>query len=64
VSGKDRWLLGEEESPGRQPDIHELIRRLEGEIAKGEAVYTPEELERLRVKLEAYRFNLLILNNP
>jgi hypothetical protein len=64
VRGKDRWLLGEEESPARQPTIQELIGRLEREIARGEAVYTREELARLQAKLEGYRFNLMIMNNP
>ena len=62
--GRDRYLLGEEEPPGRQPTIQELIQRLEAEIARGEAVYSAAELERLNVKLEKYRFNLMILNNP
>jgi hypothetical protein len=64
MTGKDRWLLGEEESPARQPTIQELIGRLELEIAKGEAVYTKRELAKLQAKLEGYRFNFMILNNP
>lgn len=62
--GRDRYLLGEEEHPGRQATIQELIQRLEAEIARGEAVYSTAELERLKVKLDGYRFNLLMLNNP
>lgn len=64
MSGKDRWLLGEEELPGRQPAIQEILHRLEKEIARGEEVYSVEELEKLRKKLEGYRFDLMILNNP
>jgi uncharacterized small protein (DUF1192 family) len=63
-SGRDRYLLGEEEHPGRQATIQELIQRLEAEIARGEAVYSAAELDKLQAKLEGYRFNLLILNNP
>lgn len=64
MSGKDRWLLGEEELPGRQPTIQEIIRRLEEEIARGESIYSRQELEKLQRKLEGYRFDLMILNNP
>jgi hypothetical protein len=62
--GRDRYLLGEDELPGRQATIQELIQRLEAEIARGESVYSAAELEKLQVKLEGYRLNLMILNNP
>lgn len=44
-------LLGVEESPRRQPDIHETIRALQTELAKGDAVYTKAELDLLERKL-------------
>lgn len=51
MDGKNLRLLGREESPNRQPDIHEMIRTLQTEIAKGEPVYTKPELALLERKL-------------
>ena len=55
TGGKDLQLLGLEESPGSQPTVTETIRALEAELAKGEAVYTADELARLERKLAGYR---------
>jgi hypothetical protein len=51
---KNLRLLGLEESPNRQPDIHEMIRDLRKEIAKGEAVYSKDELACLEKKLDEH----------
>lgn len=48
-------LLGREESRNSQPSILEMIRDLKEEIARGESVYTADEirtLERLLVDYE------------
>lgn len=55
MSGRNLRLLGREESPARQPDIHEIIRDLEGEIAWGRERYTPEEVALLERKLAEYQ---------
>ena len=49
--GKNRWLLGQEAPPWRQPDIHEEIALLKAELAKGQAVYVATELRYLERKL-------------
>lgn len=49
---KNLRLLGLEESPNRQPDIHEMIGALKAEIAKGESVYSKSELALLQRKLD------------
>ena len=64
MGGKNLRLLGIEESPNRQPDIHETIRSLELEISLGEAVYMPAELETLERKLAQYREWLKRLTEP
>jgi hypothetical protein len=51
MSAKNLYLLGLEESPNRQPDIHEMIRNLNEEIARGEEVYSRDELSVLARKL-------------
>lgn len=55
MTGKNLYLLGLEESPGRQQDIYEMIRALEIEISRGSAVYTAGELGILENKLQDYR---------
>lgn len=55
MTGKNLYLLGLQESANRQPDIHETIRTLEHEIARGSEVYTSDELARLEGKLDDYR---------
>ncbi|MBT0665175.1 hypothetical protein KI809_12785 [Geobacter pelophilus] len=51
MSPKNLYLLGLEESPNRQPDIHEMIRSLKNEISRGEEVYSRDELAILERKL-------------
>ena len=64
MAGKNLRLLGLEESPYRQPDIHETIRNLMQEISRGEETYTPVELKKLEQKLEEYRVMLRRLTEP
>ena len=62
---KDLCLLNGENCPDRKETITELIERLKREIARGEAVYTRDELRRLEQKLEDYEYLLyLILYSP
>ena len=64
MTGKNLRLLGREESPCRQPNIQEIIRDLQEEIARGEAVYTAEELRLLERKLDEYEQTLRLLLAP
>lgn len=54
MNSKNLRLLGLEESPGRQPTLQEIIDELRQELSRGEAVYTTDELARLRRKLVDY----------
>jgi len=54
MSSKNLRLLGLERSPAWQPSIFEIIAELKSELAKGEPVYTPEELRKLAQKLADY----------
>jgi len=54
MSAKNLRLLGIERSTSWQPDIHDSIAELKCELAKGEPVYTPAELEKLARKLAEY----------
>ena len=58
MSEKNLRLLGLERPSTWQPTIHEMISELKAELAKGEVVYAPEELEILRRKLEEYELML------
>ena len=58
MKGKNLRLLGREESPSRQPSIQEIIADLQDEIARGEAVYTIDELRGLETKLAEYELLL------
>lgn len=64
MTGKNLRLLDREESPNRQPSIHEIIRDLQGEIARGEAVYSLEEIRLLERKLAEYEQTLRLLLEP
>jgi hypothetical protein len=64
VKGKNLRLLGREESPARQSSIQEIIRELQEEISRGEAVYSPEELRLLERKLAEYEQMLRTLLGP
>ncbi|KAF0216308.1 MAG: hypothetical protein FD174_3762 [Geobacteraceae bacterium] len=57
-------LLGREESPNRQSSIQEMIGDLQEEIARGEAVYTVDELRLLERKLAEYEQILRRLLEP
>lgn len=61
MKGKNLRLLGQEESPNRQPSIQEIMRDLQEEIARGEAVYTPDELRLLEMKLADYEQLLRVM---
>lgn len=59
---RDESLLDSEKLAGRTDSITERIARLKREIAKGTAVYTPEEIGRLERKLADYEemyYNLM-----
>jgi hypothetical protein len=64
VTGKNLLLLGREESPRRQPSIHEIISDLQVEIARGASVYTVDELRLLEGKLADSELTLLRLLEP
>ena len=51
---KDRTLLDSALSPNRTDSIIERIERLKREIARGEEVYSRDELKRLETMLEEY----------
>jgi len=57
-------LLGREESPNRQSSIQEIISDLQEEIARGEAVYTADEIRLLEGKLADYEQTLRSLSEP
>jgi hypothetical protein len=48
---KDLQLLGQAPAPLCQPDIQHTITALQTEIARGEAIYSSEELRYLERKL-------------
>lgn len=54
MKAKNLRLLGREESPNRQPSIQEIISELQEEIARGEVVYSSDELLMLKDKLAEY----------
>ena len=64
MSGKNLRLLGVERSPTWQPTIQEVIAELKVELARGEAVYSPEELGKLSRKLAEYEQMLERLLSP
>jgi len=53
---KDLCLLSVENCGPRKYTIQEIIEKLKVEIAKGERVYTKQELKRLQSNLEEYEF--------
>ena len=58
MSAKNLRLLGVERSPAWQPTMEEIIAELQNELARGEAVYTKAELNKLAQKLAEYEFML------
>ena len=57
-TNKDRCLVYGEECPAQNDDIFLILAKLKSEIAKGEKVYTREEIQRLERKLADYEFQL------
>jgi hypothetical protein len=55
---KNRCLVYGEGCPAQNDDILQILAKLKGEIAKGEKVYTREEIQRLERKLADYEFQL------
>jgi hypothetical protein len=53
---KNLCLLSVENCGPRKDTIQEIIAKLKAEIAKGERVYTKQELKRLQSNLEEYEF--------
>ena len=64
VKGKNMRLLGREESPGRQSSIQEIIKDLQEEVARGEEVYTVDEIRLLEGQLAEYERILQSLLGP
>lgn len=64
MKGKNMRLLGREESPGRQSSIQEIIRDLKEEVARGNAVYTVDEIRLLEGQLAQYEQLLQSLSGP
>ena len=58
MTGKNLQLLGIEPAASWQPSIHETIAALQAELAKGDLVYTADELHSLTRKLAEYEFML------
>lgn len=58
MSTKNLRLLGVERPPAWQPTMEEIIAELQNELARGEAVYTKAELNKLAQKLAEYEFML------
>lgn len=64
MSGKNLRLLGLERSSAWQPTMEEMIAELRAELARGEAVYTRDELNQLEQKLADYEYMLKRLTDP
>ena len=59
--GKDECLLYGKNCPNVVDSLQERIAKLKTEIAKGEKVYTPEELKQLERKLKEANEMLRVL---
>jgi hypothetical protein len=59
--GKNLRLLGQEAAPWRQTDILEEIAALQVEVAKGNEVYSTDDLRYLERKLAALDDALKVL---
>ena len=55
INGKDACLLNSENCPDSTMSIVQVIAQLKGEIGKGSAVYTADELRVLSSKLTEYK---------
>lgn len=60
-ASKNSCLVYSENCPEQADTIIEKLEKLRQEIAKGTAVYTPEEVERLGRKLEEYQWHFDVL---
>ena len=63
TEGKNEVLLGNI-SPNATFSLPERIAKLKTEIAKGERVYTPEDLKLLKRKLKEDEEVMRLLNRP
>lgn len=61
TDGKDTCILNSQNCPCQKLTIQQKIDRLQGEIDKGTTVYTRDELQHLRYKLNEARATLDIL---
>ena len=61
---RDECLLASKNCVGQVDDIYKRIHKLDKEIKKGQRVYTPEEMNRLREKLRETQELLKSLEQP
>ena len=64
AEGKNYFLLYGKNGPNLVDSLPERIAKLKTEIAKGEKVYTPEELKLLERKLKEDNETIRVLNRP
>lgn len=64
AEGKNYFLLYGKNGPNLVDSLPERIAKLKTEIAKGEKVYTPEELKLLVRKLKEDNETIRVLNRP
>jgi hypothetical protein len=62
--GKDDCLLYGKNCPNALDSLPERITKLKNEIAKGEKVYTAEELNKLKRKLKDDNETMRVLQKP
>ena len=62
--GKDDCLLYGKNCPNVLDSLPERIEKLNKEIAKGEKIYTPEELNKLKRKLKQDNETMRALQKP
>jgi hypothetical protein len=64
LDGKDECLLYGKNCPNVVDSLPERITKLKAEIAKGEKVYTSEELNKLKRKLKEDNETMRVLQKP
>lgn len=64
TEGKNDCLVYGKNCPNAVDSLPERIAKLKTEIAKGEKVYTPEELKRLERRLKEDNETMRALNKP
>jgi len=64
AEGKNDCLIYGKNCPNRVDSLPERIAKLKTEIAKGEKVYTPEELKLLERRLKEDNETIRVLNKP